>query len=429
MSRTINYDWKYPQIFEPVLSFKGRYIALTGGRSSGKSWVIAHKILEDLTYRKLDVLCAREHQNSIEQSNKKLFEKIIKQYSLPYEIQNTKIISKTTGSQIVFVGLSDITADNIKSYEDFKLVWLEEAQKISQKSWDILNPTIRAEGSQIILTMNPEVPHSKHPIMSELLTIFKDETLHIHANYYDNPFCSKDIVKIAELTKQHKPDEYNHIWLGIPRDESVNNVVKGFTEDNVKPITYQPNMPLHLTWDFNVDPMSCILAHKTADKVFFFDEFILENASTEQTIKEVIKAYPDHKASIIINGDASGDNRSTQSEWSNYVIIRNALRSHYKHNNIHVHLRPFNPRIKNRIAAFNAKVLSYDGKRCLFVDPKCEKLLYNIYNLKYKTGTDIVDVPTYSQIKSDNSLKFLEHPFDAGSYLVEYYFPIKFEDY
>lgn len=429
MSRSINYNWQYPKIFEPVLDYKGRYIALTGGRASGKSWVIAHKILEDLIYKKMDVLCAREHQNSIEQSNKKLFEKIIKKYELPYEIQNTKIISKITGSQIVFVGLSDITADNIKSYEDFKLVWLEEAQKISQKSWDILNPTIRAEGSQIILTMNPEVPHPKHPIMSELLTIFKDETLHIHANYYNNPFCSKDIIKIAELTKQHKPEEYKHIWEGIPRDESLNNVVKGFTEENVKPITYQPNMPLHLTWDFNVDPMSCILAHKTADKVFYFDEFILENASTEQTIKEVIKAYPDHKAAIIINGDASGDNRSTQSEWSNYVIIRNALRQHYKENNIHVHLRPFNPRIKNRIAAFNAKVLSYDGKRGLYVDPKCEKLLYNIYNLKYKVGTDVVDVPTYSQIKTDNSLKFLEHPFDAASYLVEYYFPIKVENY
>lgn len=429
MKALINYDWKYPKIFEPALDYKGRYIALTGGRSSGKSWIIAHKILEDLIYKKMDVLCAREHQNSIEQSNKKLFEKIIKKYELPYEIQNTKIISKITGSQIVFVGLSDITADNIKSYEDFKLVWLEEAQKISQKSWDILNPTIRAEGSQIILTMNPEVPHSKHPIMSELTTIFKDETLHIHANYYDNPFCSKDILKIAELTKQHKPEEYKHIWLGEPKDESVNNVVKGFTEENIKPITYQPNMPLHLTWDFNVDPMSCILAHKTPDKVFYFDEFILENASTEQTIKEVINAYPNHKASIIINGDASGDNRSTQSEWSNYVIIRNALRRHYKDNNIHVHLRPSNPRIKNRIAAFNAKVLSYDGKRCLFVDPKCEKLLYNIYNLKYKVGTDIVDVPTYSQIRNENNLKFLEHPFDAASYLVEYYFPIQVENY
>lgn len=425
---SIEYNWQYPKVFEPIFSCKKRYIALPGGRSSGKSWVIAHYLLERLMYQRKDCLCCREHQNSIQESNYKLFVNIIRKYNLPYDVQATKIISKITGARLVFVGLSDVTADNIKSYEDFDLVWIEEAQKITRKSWEILNPTIRKDNAQIYITMNPEVEHSRHPIMSELTTMFTDDTLLIHSTYLDNPFCSKDIVKQAELTKIHKPDDYNHIWLGIPRDESLNNVVKGFTKDNIAPITYQPNMPLHLTWDFNVDPMSCILAHKTADKVFYFDEFILENASTEQTIKEVIKAYPDHKASIIINGDASGDNRSTQSEWSNYVIIRNVLRSHYKTNPIHLHLRPSNPRIKNRIAAFNAKVLSYDGKRGLYVDPKCEKLLYNIYNLKYKIGTDIVDVPTYSQIKTDNNLKFLEHPFDSASYLVEYYWPIRMED-
>ena len=427
MSLTINYNWKYPKIFEPLFSYSGRYIALTGGRSSGKSWVVAHYLLEKLIYQRKDCLCCREHQNSIQESNYKLFVNIIRKYNLPYDVQSTKIISKITGSRLVFVGLSDVTADNIKSFEDFDLVWIEEAQKITKKSWEILNPTIRKENAQIYITMNPEVDHIKHPIMSELLTLFKDETLHIHANYYDNPFCSKDIIKIAELTKVHKPDEYKHVWLGIPRDENQNNVVKCFTQDNVAPITYQPDMPLHLTWDFNVDPMSCICAHKTAKAVYYFDEFILENASTEQTIKEVIERYKDHRGPIIINGDASGDNRSTQSEWSNYVIIRNNLAQHFNPNKIRVQIRPFNPRIKNRIAAFNAMVKSYTGERRLFVDPKCEKLLYNIYNLKYKVGTDIVDVPTYSQIKTDSQLKFLEHPFDAASYLVEFYFPIQFE--
>ena len=167
MSRTINFDWKYPKIFEPVLGYKGRYIALTGGRSSGKSWVVGHLILERLTYQRKDCLCCREHQNSIQESNYKLFVNIIQKYGLPYEIQSTKIISKTTGSRIVFVGLSDVTADNIKSFEDFDLVWIEEAQKISKKSWEILNPTIRKDNAQIYITMKHEVSHDKHPIMSE----------------------------------------------------------------------------------------------------------------------------------------------------------------------------------------------------------------------------------------------------------------------
>jgi hypothetical protein len=171
--------------------------------------------------------------------------------------------------------------------------------------------------------------------------------------------------------------------------------------------------------------MSCELAHITNGKVFYFDEFVLENASTEGTIKAILAKYPAHKGDIIVNGDASGDNRSTQSERSNYVIIRNALEEHYPGKKIKFDLRRYNPPIKNRIAAFNAKVCNYKGERNLFVDRRCKRLLYNINNLKYKVGSEIVDVPTYAQIKNDSSLKFLEHPFDAASYLVEYYFPIK----
>ena len=78
-----------------------------------------------------------------------------------------------------------------------------------------------------------------------------------------------------------------------------------------------------------------------------------------------------------------------------------------------------------RIQAFNARVRNAVGEIRLFVDPKCKWFLHNIYNLKFKEGTSIVDVPTHHQIKKDRDSKFLEHIFDAGSYLVEYYWTIK----
>ena len=130
----INFNYKYPEIFEPVFNFSGRYILLTGGRDSGKSWVTGHKLLENGLYTKRDVICAREHQDSIEKSSYKLLTNIVKKYNLPYKITKEEIISLTTGASFVFVGLSDITADNIKSYEGYADVWLEEAQNISKKS-------------------------------------------------------------------------------------------------------------------------------------------------------------------------------------------------------------------------------------------------------------------------------------------------------
>ena len=423
--REIQYNWKYSKAFQPVFDFKGRYIALTGGRASGKSYFLAHYFLDLLLYKKADLLCAREFQNSITESNYKLFKNIINKYDLPYEVQSTRIKSRTTGSQIVFIGLSDVTADNVKSFEDFKFVWLEEAQKISKKSWETLNPTIRTENAQIFISMNPEINHKKHPIMSELLTIYKNDSLHLHINYNQNPFVSADIIKMAELTRQYKPDDYKRIWLGIPDDTSVNTVVKHFTEDNIAELTYCPDETLHITCDFNVGTMMWCLAHVTANKVFFFDEIVLENVTTEDTIQEVIRRYPDHKGAIIINGDAAGTFRNTQSEIDNYKIIVNALRRHYPKNPIHVVIRLSNPRIKHRITVWNNMVLDPRGQRRIIIDPKCKWLLYNMEELKYKPGTDIIDLPTHQNLRDDNEKRFLMHIFDAASYLVERYFLIR----
>lgn len=423
----IDFNWEYGKIFEPVFDWKGRYIALIGGRASGKSWFVAHYFLEKLLYTKCDLLCVREHQNSIAESNYKLFVNIIQKYNLPFDIQATKIISRTTGAQIVFVGLSDVTADNIKSFEDFRLVWIEEAQNISSKSWENLNPTIRSEGAQIFITMNPNCAHEKHPIMSELTGMFKDDTLLIHANYYDNPFVSKDIIKQAELTKLHKPDDYKRVWLGIPDDNIGNNIVKGFTKDNIKPLVYQKELDLHISCDFNYDPMCWVLLHKTQNKLYCFDELVMEHTSTLLCAHEIIRRYPDHKGNIILNGDASGNARNcahSNPDMTNFKIIKRELEKYYGRS-VDLRIRRGNPHKIKRFEAFNNLVKRYDGEICFYIDERCKWTIYNIENAKYKEGTREVDEPTINDIKKDPKKKFLIHPLDAVTYPAEYYFPIK----
>jgi PBSX family phage terminase large subunit len=343
-----------------------------------------------------------------------------------------EILRFKNGSEILFRHLQE--PNKLKSL-NLGFVELEEMSDTPESTFKMLLSRLRQsikddwrkKGFKYRLFGHTNPEASKGWIYKYFVEQKQDNYRLIQAPTTQNTFLEPDYVESLKLAYD---EEYYRInVLGEFGDYTSGLVVKGFSNENIKPITYQPDMALHLTWDFNVDPMSCVLAHKTNDKVFYFDEFILENASTEQTIGEVIKRYPNHKGDIIINGDASGDNRSTQSERTNYVIIRNALRRHYPNNNIKLHLRPFNPRIKNRIASFNALVKDYNGNRRLFIDPKCKWVIYNCQNLKYKVGTDEVDVPTYSAIKTDNQLKFLEHPFDAVSYLAEYYFPLRIEDY
>ena len=139
--------------------------------------------------------------------------------------------------------------------------------------------------------------------------------------------------------------------------------------------------------------------------------------------EEFLRRFPKHQNKIVVCGDASGDFRHASSEFTNYMIIRRALEAYgYK---FEFRLRPFNPPILSRIQAFNARVCNAKGERHIFVSKKCKWLLHNMYNLSFKEGTSIVDVPTLKTIKNDRDSKFLEHPFDSASYLVDYFYPIK----
>lgn len=226
-----------------------------------------------------------------------------------------------------------------------------------------------------------------------------------------------------ELKKLYDDEYYRIFVLAQNGMYDSGLVVKDFSDKNVKEIKYQQDMDLHISCDFNVDPMCWVLAHKTDKKAFFFDEIVIENTTTAKACDEFCRRYPKHKGKIIINGDASGDNRSCTSEFTNYVIMKKQLAKH-GYTDVEIRIKAFNPPIKNRVAAFNFMVCTADGEVKLFVSPKCEKLLYNIYNLKYQEGSSKIDLPSFHQIKQAKELKYLMHPFDAASYLIDFYWPI-----
>lgn len=335
------------------------------------------------------------------------------------------------GSEILFRHLEE--PNKLKSL-NLGFVEIEEMSEVPESTFKMLLSRLRQKniwGDEFQYRLfghtNPEM--SKGYIYKYFVEQSHDNYRFIQAPTTQNIYLPEHYVE--ELRNAYDAEYFRINVMGEFGDYSSGLVVKNFTKDNIKTLHYQDELDLHLTWDFNVDPMSCILAHVSKDdkgnvnKVYYLDEFVLENASTQSTIDAVLRKYPNHKGQYIINGDASGDYRSTQSEFTNYVIIKNAIKKHNPNAKIKMCVRPFNPPVKNRIAAFNAMIYNQNKERRILIDPKCEKLLYNIHNLKYKIGTDIVDVPTYSQIKGDTSLKFLEHPFDAASYLVEFHCPLR----
>lgn len=157
----------------------------------------------------------REIQDSIKDSVHKLLSDRIVFYNLTdYKITETQIINTITGTGFIFKGLQEHNAGNIKSLEGIDIVWLEEAQKISKKSWEILDPTIRKPDSEIWISMNRE--EENDPVWKAVAANPDERTLVVRVNYTDNPFCPEEMKYLAEKCRKENPEDFEHIWLGAP---------------------------------------------------------------------------------------------------------------------------------------------------------------------------------------------------------------------
>jgi len=259
-------------LFEP-----SRYKFIRGGRGSGKSWSVARALLIKGSKRVERILCTREVQKSIKQSVHQLLRDQIELMGLTsfYEVLEHEIRGKN-GTRFYFAGLSDLTADTIKSFEGCTIVWLEEGQTITVRSWRILTPTIRAEGSEIWTTFNPELDTDETYQMAVVRP--PPDTISVEINYEDNPWFPDVLEKErAHAEETLKPAEYAHIWRGkcrpavegaIYTDEVTQLEAAGrFTR-----ILYDPLLRVHTIWDlgFN-DAMAIGMVQRLASEIRIID--------------------------------------------------------------------------------------------------------------------------------------------------------------
>ena len=131
-----------------------REASVYGGRYSLKSHTVARVLLIRARQSKIRVACFREFQNSIADSSHQLLADLIKQYELnDFKVTDNAIVNTINGSDFLFKGLRH-NEQSIKSIEGIDIAWVEEAQTITENSLEILTPTIRKPGSQIIYTYN-----------------------------------------------------------------------------------------------------------------------------------------------------------------------------------------------------------------------------------------------------------------------------------
>ncbi len=201
------------RVFTPLLQpirFKGA----KGGRGSGKSRFFANLLVtECILHPGTSALCVREYQTSLMQSVKPLLERVIAERGVGhlFDVQRDVILTPG-GGRIVFQGMANHNAESVKSFEGFRIAWVEEAHTLSQRSLTLLLPTIRMKGSQLWFSWNPKDP--KDPA-DALFREGRPSMVCVHANHRDNPwFWETELVADMEFDKRRDYDRYLHVWEG-----------------------------------------------------------------------------------------------------------------------------------------------------------------------------------------------------------------------
>ncbi len=245
-----------------------RYKIFHGGRGGGKSWGIARALLTIGVQKKVRILCAREFQNSINDSVHKLLSDQILEMGLDdfYEILQTTIRGKN-GSEFLFTGLRH-NASKLKSFEAVDICWVEEAQNVTKGSWEILIPTIRAEmkngasmDSEIWVSFNPEFEEDetyqrfvKRPPVNAVVQ---------KVNWYDNPWFPDVLRQEMESLRLRDEDAFFHVWEGHCR-RSLEGAVyakelrEALAAGRIGNVPYTGNFPVDIYADLGWADNTCL---------------------------------------------------------------------------------------------------------------------------------------------------------------------------
>ena len=285
MEKTIVID--IPIEYKRLFDKDWRESAIYGGRYSLKSHTVARYLLLRARMEKTRIGCFREFQNSISESSHQLLADLIKQYKLnDFKVTDKSIINEITGYDFIFKGLWN-NEQSIKSIEGIDIAWVEEAQTITEESIEVLTPTIRKPGSQIIYTYNRLLEDD--PVHKRLVLEGRPNTLVINVNYdiADKYGMLPDVIRNEiEDDKIKRPLLYKHKWLGEP-----SNTERKIYRDwaTIDEIPHEARLVRYgLDFGYSNDP-TAIVAVYYCNGGYIFDEITYLKGLLNSQIADILK--------------------------------------------------------------------------------------------------------------------------------------------
>lgn len=335
-------------------------------------------------------------------------------------IDSKKIIILKNGREVH--GFSADKPDRVRNatLSDF---WLDEGRECKDGIWDVLLGRVLSTGGKGILTTSPNSYDWIHDVF--IASGDKDYGV-VRFSSYDNTYLDKSRIESLErkydpkFARQELYGEFvifqGAVYYTFDRGKNAGDLA-------MKMAQYDPNKPIGLCCDFNVNPMAWVMIQMGYNfetgltEAYAIDEIYLKNSNTPQACDEFRNRYPNHRSGVVLYGDATGQARHSSSNVTNWQIIQDLLRDYGITNKV----PRSNPAERDRVNAVNGLMCNSRNERRFLVNPnKCKHLIRDLEQVSYKDGT--------TQIEKNKDAN-LTHISDAVGYAIEKEFSLISTEY
>ena len=330
---------------------------------------------------------------------------------LKNKLQDLNWVAKTNETELTIILINGSTialkgADNYDSLRGVGLdfIVLDEFADIDPEAWyETLRPTLSDKGGKALFIGTPK------GIGNWAYEIYQN-TQDDAANWQSFSFTTLDGGQVPEEEVQQARkdlDERTFRQEYMATFETFSGRIYYSFDRAHNVVKYLGNTPdvLYVGMDFNIDPMSAVIATRMGDTLHIIDEVRIFSSNTQEVIGELKQRFG--KSKLWVYPDPAGNQRKTSAGGvtdvtllSNAGFVVKAPRHHTP--------------VRDRINAVNSRLCSSSGIRHLIIDPKCKYTIEGLERQTYKEGS--------SQPDKDSGY---DHMNDALGYMVDYLFPVR----
>jgi hypothetical protein len=379
-----------------------RFICVVGGRRFGKTHLSIrqlcyHARIPDRnvwyvapTYRQAKQIVWRKLKNKLQDLK---WAKRVNESELTIELKNGSIISLKG-------------ADNADSLRGVGLDYLvmDEFADIDPEAWyEVLRPTLAdREGGALFIGTPKGLGNWAHDLYN-----MPTEQPEQWSSYQFTTIQGGN-VKPEEIEAARKDlDERTFRQEFLATFETyAGRIYYAFERThNVLEVTELDLGVIYIGIDFNIDPMSAVIATRKGDTLYVFDEIRMFSSNTQELVAEIAARYPNSRVWAYPD-PASRQRKTSAGGVTDLTILQNA--------NYVVKCPTSHTPVRDRINAVNSRLKDSTGVRHLFISPKCKYTIEGLERQTYREGT----------VQPDKESGY-DHQMDALGYMVDYQFPIR----